>query len=541
MEGSGWQTNVHFPKFCHIFSGHEEIWIGTPSTSPVQCSFSRGVAVMLIGVKKKTHKYHHLISQNKNKCCILSRYIIINTVRMTEVNVQLEKFLNSYFEKNFQEESEPIKDAIQTSLVLSELRKHINSSKTEKISVIDQVSENTPPNKGTENAADVVELLRSTLSTQLEEYHRVALQRTLIQSDINEIRSEYMSACGQLKRQINVADEHRLDSALRVFEMLDSDEKRGGYGRLHSLIEIGITSIEDSIKSLSSKIAESRKEYVAIRHSEDLLECCARASYERVRDSYMNLLRTCRKRSHESDMQWSKLESDCREWLLSEMKSTHERYAHSRKIDDIGTPASVASPMEKSRIETGRRFQKFSDHYISTADQRQKRSIGYLEALRQSRTASVRYKEAQGALLEDWLESTTRNMDECYAESIEELQERVSAIRLHITGLELHQRKLSHLTRVKSKVQSTPPESRPPSQRDRGQSLLLRGQSKHSISMSMNLGKRMHDLATHVGVEPDECVMLLTQLLHTVNPDNAVIHKLNQYVNHYSKRMASRI
>lgn len=463
---------------------------------------------------------------------------------MTDVgNAKLLSFLDHYFEKIFQNESEPIKDAIQTSVILSEVRKCANNPKAEKHA--NKISENVSPNIGNERDEDIIRRLQATHYTKLEEYHRVAVQHVHIQSDMSEIRSEYASACAQLKHQINGADQHRLNSALRVFDMLDSDEKRGGYGRLHSLIEVGITSIEDAVKSLSSKISESRKEYVAIRHSEDLLECCAKASYERVRDSYTNLLRLCRKRSHESDLQWSKLECECREWLLSNMRATHERYAHSKRSADIGSSEGETSPMEKSRIETGRRFQKFSDQYVNVTDQRHKKSMSYLEGMRRSRKAGMHYKQTQGKLLEDWLEMTTREIETCYAESVEELQNRVSAIRLHITGLELHQKKLSHLRKVELKAQSVLQEQKTKFQGDRLP--MLRGQStplesgRVSVSNSMNLGTRIHELSKHVGVEDDDCVLLLTQLLHTVNPDNAVIHKLNQFVNHYSKRMASRI
>ena len=329
-------------------------------------------------------------------------------------SVQLQKFLETYFYRMCHDELHPLNCAIQTSNILSE----ISRCKTRQTEHKDSNVENISPNEVITQSSQVklpsneIDRILRAFSIQLDEYHRVAVQPIHVQGDLNEIRSEYASACMQLKRQIATADEQRLDCALKALSVLDSDEKRGGYARLQSLIDIGISSMEDSIISLSNKISESRKEFVAIRQSEELLESCAKSSYERMRDSYNALLRACRKRSHDNDMQWTALEAECREWMLNEMKTTLDKYVHNTD-STFGFTANEREPtaMEKSRLTTSRRYQKFSDHYLSTMEQNEKDSLGYLKALCRARKNALRYKMQHSAQMEDWLLGSTSTVE----------------------------------------------------------------------------------------------------------------------------------
>jgi hypothetical protein len=403
---------------------------------------------------------------------------------------------------------------------------------------------------------EIEEIRRSQL-LELEEYYRVIVTPSNQEEVISEYRQEYSAAVDQISSQMKSSDERRLEAALRTMEGLETDELKGGPARLLSLIEAGVKSSEDAIETLKARLTASREEFISLRHSDTLLEKTAQISYEKVRDAYSHLLRLSHKRSNENDLLWIELEARGREWMMSEMKAILNSY---RSLGSSQFEVTQSDRVNQHRLAAGRRLQRFGDRVLASSQRQTRRMELYNDTnLRVKKIEAFEWRKRQCDLMNDWLETTESQMGQWYGDSIQELSERISEIRYQIQFLDLHAKKLTHLRRLSQKSYQTIRERSLDLRRGsirssvavavsnsavisgkRGEGKKESEESKGLPPVSMNLGTRMWSLSRSVGVEYEEGVLLLTQLLHTVNPDALVLQRLSQHVTHYEAILAKR-
>lgn len=458
--------------------------------------------------------------------------------------------LMNYFEDMTQIETNSFSSALETSSIINSVRRTLLM-----IPIVSYVKKSLPTNgKASEIeirnlSRDLREAHRNQL-LELEEYSRVIISPSSPrEEEISEYRQEYGAAVEQISSQMKASDERRLEAALRMMSSLESDELKGGYARLLSLIETRVKCSDDAVELLKSRLSQSREEFISLRHSDALLEKTAQISYEKIRDTYTHLLRLSHRRATENDQQWIRLEARGREWMMNEMKSV----LHGYRIDgSSGFESSDQSDrVNQHRLAASRRLQRFGERLISNSLRRTERvEITSEAAFRAKKLQAYSWRKKQAELMNDWLAMAERELEKRYVNSLQELSEKISEIRTQLHFLDLHSKKLSHLRHLSPRsydnIRSQSFIARKASMR----SSLPRGGSdtrKDSLeviktppSVSMNLGTRLLGLSRAAGVESEEFLLLLTQLFHTLHPDPVLLQRVSHQVSHYETLLAKR-
>jgi hypothetical protein len=409
-----------------------------------------------------------------------------------------------------------------------------------------------------------IEEIRRTQLLEIEEYHRAVMGTSTNKEEIlSEYRQEYTSAVDQIISQMKSSDERRLEAAMRTMESLENDEIKGGQARLLSLIETGVKCSEDAIEILKTKLTLSREEFISLRHSDTLLEKTAQISYEKVRDAYSHLLRLSHKRSTQNDLLWIELEAKGREWMMNEMKYILNCYRSSSMntttmttITNDVEPSTQTDRVNQHRLAASRRLQKFGDRILASSQKQIGKTEHFSEiSFRQKKNQLFYYKKKETEKLNEWLEMTERQIEEWYTHSLQQLSEKKTEILFHLQYLDFHTKKLTHLRRLtpryyeilrnksfdhrRNSVRSSVPGSMTSKKEIKKDSFYDEGRNGPP-PVSMNLGTRLWNLSRSVGVDHEEGVLLLTQLLHTVHPDPLVLQRLSQQVAHYENILAKR-
>lgn len=345
---------------------------------------------------------------------------------------------------------------------------------------------------------------------------------------------------------------------------LEHDEVKGGYARLLTLIELGVKSAEDAVELMKKRLTSSREEFVSLRHSDALLETTAQISYEKVRDTYTNLLRLSHKRANDNDLQWIELETKWREWMMNEMKSVLNRYI-SNGSNFSEFERNQSDRIHQHRLAASRRLQKFGDKLITSSQKNTEKIEKYDEiSLRMKKLQAFAWRKKQFDICNDWLYSTEREISDCYADSINELSEKISEIRAQLNYLDIHAKKLTHLSRLSNEKYELLRSKSIQSRRNSVRSSLNGNNNSHNSNshnnnklrdpkskdlkddppippiVSMNIGTRLWNLSKSVGVENDECLNLLTQLFYTINADPITLQRISQHISHYETILTTR-
>jgi hypothetical protein len=470
------------------------------------------------------------------------------TREKTETSLNYNKIFD-YFENTKLTEVNSLSNAIETASITTSVKKALLL-----VPIISYV--NSLETKAKPSATELKTLLREieeiqrNQSLELAEYSRVIVAPSSPrEEEISEYRQEYGAAVEQICSQMKASDERRLEAALRTMNSLEADEVKGGYARLLSLIETRVKSSDDAVELLKARLSQSREEFISLRHSDALLEKTAQISYEKVRDAYTHLLRLSHRRSNENDLQWIGLEARGREWMMSEMKAVLRGY-RSHGSSDL----EQSDRVNQHRLAASRRLQRFGDRLIANSLKITERAEMTSEtALRAKKLQAFAWRKKQAGLMNDWLETTEQEIEKRYQSSLQELSEKISSIRTQLQFLDLHSKKLSHLHHLSQKsydnIRSKSVIVRRASLRSSVPGKMARGADSRRDSLddtstpppvSMNLGTRLLGLSKSVGVESEECLLLLTQLFHTLSPDPLLLQRLSHQVAHYEALLAKR-
>lgn len=464
----------------------------------------------------------------------------------------LESKLIQYFENSFKTELNPLSNAMEFAAVATSIKRAFLM-----YPILSYVQSRKQADTESAKLIEMKQLLQRINQMQrnhlleLEEYNRVIITPSNREEELSEFRKEYNAADDQINSQMKASDERRLDTAIQTMNSLETDEVKGGYARLLSLIEIGAKCTEDAVETLKSRLSASREEFISLRHSDVLLEKTAQISYERIRDAYAHLLRLSHKRANANDLQWIELETKGRESMISEMKSMLTGYRSSSSSLSASSENEQAIRINEHRLTASRRLQRFGDKVISSSLKRTETREKYAEAsLRSKRIAAFAWRKRQSELMNDWLWQSQKEIGSCYVHSIEQLHDNICQIRSQIQCLDLHAKKLTHLKRISvanyETIRNKSVQKRRGSFRSsvngKAKDVRRDGPDESPIppSVSMNIGSRVWGLCRAVGVDSEESVVLLTQLLHTAHPDPLMLQRISHFINHYDSILAKR-
>lgn len=348
----------------------------------------------------------------------------------------------------------------------------------------------------------------------------------------NEATQEFNNASDQLYQHIREVEARNMESAVRGLQNIHFDDEKGGVARLVSSIDIGVKSVEDAAILLNSKVAESRKEFISIRHSEDLLESATKLSYEKLRECYSNLLRACNRRGRENDQQWSALEAQSRETMKLKMNAILQ--------STRGSEESFRNNLEEKRRVSLRHFQSFSDNYLDIVNQRLSKENDRRIKAHRVRYDALDWKMKNQYEMDTWLSKTTKHIEDTYSSNVTNLSTKIGILKSQITILEIHMKKLQQLCvlngaptgngntngDVSSSSHVTSNNIYPATTRSDTKD------SNHS-QMSMKFGTRIKDLAYAACISDEETAVLLTQMLHHIPPTHINASKVAFFVGQY--------
>jgi hypothetical protein len=417
--------------------------------------------------------------------------------------------------------------------------------------LINQDGENAPL-----SSEDITKLV-SAMDSQLEEYSKVLMIPSNHSIKFKESLKECNHAADQLAQQIKIIEERSLETSKKYFDSLSDDEHKGGNARLVRSIEINVQSVEDSTRKLQADITASRKEFMKMSQLNGLLEVAPHHSYEKIRDSFAHIRRISQKKSDESNKQWLLFEKKCREKQLSEMRQMYDKYvgssdpsvAHAASEEGI---MSFESKLQEHRVKVNHRLKDFNNRVMEISDHNINKITRDSDVLLAWRHKIIPWELSEQNKMEDWLTSAVDTVEEQYIRAVEGLRDHHTQVIAQIDTLEFHRQKLVHISKLSSKKQRSMRERslklplKPTGSKSRN---IFGDQHKAGISSqsqlimedipapenSMRLGTRLVNFGKLVSIDDEECVLLLSQLLHDASVDALVTKRLQQYTAHYTK------
>jgi hypothetical protein len=397
-----------------------------------------------------------------------------------------------------------------------------------------------------------ISLLVTAMENQLEEYCNVLVIPSNNSVKFKESLKECNHAADQLAQQIKIIEDRSLENSKLYFDSLSDDEHKGGTARLVRSIGINVQSVEDSTRKLQTDITTSRKEFLKMSHLNGLLEVAPHHSYEKVRDTFAHIRRVSQKKSDESNKQWLQFEKKCREKQFAQMRRTYEMYVGSsdpavtQSASDEGIQ-SFESKLQEHRVHVNHKLKDFHNTVIEISDKNIDKITTDADVLLSWRNKIIPWELSEQREMEASLASSVAAVEDKYSAVVDDLRDHHTHVLGQIDALEFHRQKLSHLLKIPAKKQRSMRERSgkfPPKQAGgRGGGGGSSGVKPHSLVMedmsvpdnSLRLGTRTVNFGKLVSIDDEECLSLLSQMLHEVTPDAIVMKRLQQYTAHYTK------
>ena len=400
-------------------------------------------------------------------------------------------------------------------------------------------------------------LLVTAMDNQLEEYCKVLQIPSNYSVKFKESLKECNHAPDQLAQQIKIIEDRSLENSKQYFDSLCDDAHKGGNARLVRSIAINVQSVEDSTRKLQADIAASRKEFLKMSHLNGLLEVAPHHSYEKVRNTFAHIRRLSQKKSDESNKQWMQFEKKCREKQFAEMRRTYAMYvglsdpAVVQSANEEGIQ-SFESKLQEHRVRVNHKLKEFNNTVIKISDQNIDKLTNDADVLLSWRHKIIPWELQEQKDMEASLSTSVKAVEDKYSAVVEDLRDHQVQVLAQIDTLEIHRQKLSHLSHISARKQRSMRErsGKFPTKspvKSRGRTVTSGSSSgsakAHSLLMedipvpdnSLRLGTRTVDLGKMVSIDDDECVSLLSQMLHEVTPDAVMMKRLQLYVSHYTK------
>lgn len=399
-----------------------------------------------------------------------------------------------------------------------------------------------------------IKQLVTAMDNQLEEYCKVLVIPSNNSVKFKESLKECSHAADQLAQQIKSIEDRALENSKKYFDNLGDDEYKGGTARLVRSININVQSVEESTRKLQADISHSRKEFLRMSHLNGLLNVAPHHSYEKVRDTFAHIRRVSQKKSNESNHQWLQFEKKCREKQITQMRRLYDVYVGSSdplimQTDSEEGIQSFESKLQEHRVHVNHKLKEFHRTVIDISGRNIDKITSDSDVLIAWRNKVIPWELQEQRSMEASLALSVSAVEDEYNAVVERLRDHLCHVLGQLDTLELHRQKLVHLL-------ATPVESQR-TMRDKSAKLHPKvftprksqgGASTSSPVMedlsppsnSARLGTRTVNLSKLVSIDNEECLSLLTQLLHEIQPDAVVMKRLQHYTAHYSKLLNSQ-